>query len=67
MNLQGVLITHLLKKWQFVIEACDLKAYSPMAFSVIAPILWNDVPIDVRSIDNVNKVNKFWVEDLSLQ
>ena len=67
MNLQGVLITHLLKKWQFVIEVCDLKAYSPMAFSVIAPILWNDVPIDVRSIDNVNKVNKFWVEDLSLQ
>ena len=67
MNLQGVLITHLLKKWQFVIEACDLKAHSPRAFSVIAPILWNDLPIDIRSIDNVNKVNKFWVEDLSLQ
>ena len=67
MNLRGVLIAHLLKKWQFVIEACDLKAYSPRAFSVIVPILWNDVPIDIRSIDNVNKVNKFWVEDLSFQ
>ena len=25
------------------------------AFSVIAPILWNDLPIDIRSIDDVNK------------
>ena len=24
-------------------------------FSVIAPILWNDLPIDIRSIDDVNK------------
>ena len=59
MNLQGVLIAHLLKKWQFVIEAYELKAYGLMAFSVIAPILWNDLPIDIRSIDNVYKFNKF--------
>ena len=25
------------------------------AFSVIAPILWNDLPIDIRSIDDANK------------
>ena len=25
------------------------------AFSVIAPILWNDLPIDIRSIDDVYK------------
>ena len=25
------------------------------AFSVIAPILWNDLPIDIRSLDDVNK------------
>ena len=55
MNLQGVLIAHLLKKWQFVIEAYDLKAYGVRAFSVIAPILWNDLPIDIRSIDKLCK------------
>ena len=25
------------------------------AFSVIAPIPWNDLPIDIRSLDDVNK------------
>ena len=25
------------------------------AFSVIAPIFWNDLPIDIRSLDDVNK------------
>ena len=55
------------KKMAICYEACDLNTYGPRAFSVISPILWNDVPIDIRSIDNVNKVNEFWVEDLSFQ
>ena len=33
----------------------NLKTYGFRAFSVIAPILWNDLPIDIRSIDDVNK------------
>ena len=33
----------------------NLKTYSLRAFSIIAPILWNDLPIDIRSTDDVNK------------
>ena len=33
----------------------NLKTYGFRAFSVIAPLLWNDLPIDIRSIDDVNK------------
>ena len=53
-------------KWQFVIEPYNLKTYGLRALSVIVPILWNDLPIDIRSIDDVNKFDKFQVEDLSL-
>ena len=42
-------------KWRLVIEPYNLKTYVLRAFSVIAPILWNDLPIDIRSIDDVNK------------
>ena len=42
-------------KWRLVIKPYNLKTYGFRAFSVIAPILWNDLPIDIRSIDNVNK------------
>ena len=42
-------------KQRLVIKPYNLKTYSFRAFSVIAPILWNDLPIDIRSIDNVNK------------
>ena len=38
-------------KWRLV----NLKTYGLRAFSVIAPILWNDLPIDIRSIDDVNR------------
>ena len=42
-------------KWRLVIEPYNLKTYGLRAFPVIAPILWNDLPIDIRSIDDVNK------------
>ena len=42
-------------KWRLVIKPYNLKTYGLRAFSVIAPILWNDLPIDIRSIDDVNK------------
>ena len=32
----------------------NLKTYGFRAFSVIAPMLWNDLPVDMRSIDDVN-------------
>ena len=42
-------------KWRLVIKPHNLKTYGFRAFSVIAPILRNDLPIDIRSIDDVNK------------
>ena len=42
-------------KWRLVIKPYNAKTYIFRAFSVIAPILWNDLPIDIRSPDNVNK------------
>ncbi|CAH3131904.1 unnamed protein product [Porites lobata] len=42
-------------KWRLVIKPYNLKTYGLRAFSVIAPILWNDLPIDIRSINDVNR------------
>ena len=42
-------------KWRLVIKPYNLKTYGLRTFSVIAPILWNDLPIDIRSINDVNK------------
>ena len=42
-------------KWRLVIEPFNLKTYGLRAFSVIAPILWNDLSIGIRYIDDVNK------------
>ena len=42
-------------KWRLVIEPYNLKTYDLRVFQVIAPILWNDLPIGIRSIDDVNK------------
>ena len=42
-------------EWRLVIKPYNLNTYGLRAFSVIAPILWNDLPIDIRSIDDVNK------------
>ena len=44
-------------KWRLVIKACNLKTYGLRAFSVIAPILWNDLSIEIRSIHNANNLN----------
>ena len=41
-------------KWRFVIEPHFLKTYGLRAFSVAAPRLWNELPIHIRSIDNIN-------------
>ena len=38
-----------------LIAIITLKTYGLRAFSVIVPILWNDLPIDIRSSDDVNK------------
>ena len=43
------------REWRLVFKPYNLKTYGLRAFSVIAPILWNDLPIDIRSIDDVNK------------
>ena len=42
-------------KWRFAIEPYSLLTYEFRAFSVSAPRLWHDLPIDIRSIDDVNK------------
>ena len=43
-------------KWRFVVEPqYNLNTYGLWAFSVIAPIVWNDLPIDIGSIADVNK------------
>ena len=43
-------------KWQFAIESYvyNLKTCGLRAFSVIAPRLWNELPMAIRSIDNIN-------------
>ena len=42
-------------KWRFAIEPYNLKTLdSCRAFSVIAPQLWNDLPMAIRSIDDIN-------------
>ena len=41
-------------KWRFAIEPYNLKTYGLGAFSVIAPRLWNDLPMAIRSIDKIN-------------
>ena len=53
-NLRGT-FDHLQTSGRLVIKTYDLETYGFRAFSVIAPTLWNDLPIDIRSIDNVNK------------
>ena len=44
-------------KWRFVIEPYNLKSYSLRALSVVAPLLLNSLPTDIRLIDNVSKFN----------
>ena len=41
-------------KWRFAIDPYNLKTYGLRAFSIIAPRLWNDLPMAIRSIDNIN-------------
>ena len=44
-------------KWRFVIEPYNLESYSLRALSVVAPLLLNSLPTDIRLIDNVSKFN----------
>ena len=44
-------------KWRFAIEPYNLKTIMDSAFSVIAPRLWNDLPMAIRSTDNINYLN----------
>ena len=41
-------------KWHLVIKPYNLKTYGFRAFSVIAPILLNHLPVGIRLIDDVN-------------
>ena len=52
MNLRGTLAQ---LQTSGVLLLNPLRTYGLRPFSVIAPILWNDLPIDIRSIDDVNK------------
>ena len=54
MNLRGT-FAQLQTSGVLSFKPYNLKTYGLRAFSVIAPILWNDLPIDIRSIDDVNK------------
>ena len=52
MNRRGA-FAHLLKNGDLLGLTKDIR--SVRAFSVIATILCNDLPIDIRSIEDVNK------------
>ena len=42
-------------KWRFATEPYNLKTYGPEFFqSSVAPRLWNDLPMAIRSIDGIN-------------
>ena len=41
-------------KWHLVIKPYNLKTYGFRAYSVIAPILLNHLPVGIRLIDDVN-------------
>ena len=43
--------------WQF-------KTYGDRAFSVAAPKLWNELPLDLRSLDAINLFKKHLKTDL---
>ena len=54
MNLRGT-FAHLQTSGVLLLNLNNLKTYGLRAISVIAPILWNDLPIVIRSIDDVNR------------
>ena len=41
-------------KWKFKIQSYNLKSYGLRAFSIMALKLWNDLPMEIRSISNIN-------------
>ena len=41
-----------------------LKTYGDKAFSVAAPKLWNELPLDLRSLDTINLFKKHLKTDL---
>ena len=41
-----------------------LKTYGDRAFSVAAPKLWNELPLDLRSLDTINLFKKHLKTDL---
>jgi len=41
-------------KWRFAIESYNLKTYGLRAFSVIVARMRNELPMAIRSIDNIN-------------
>ena len=41
-------------KWLLVVPKYNLKSYGMRAFSVMAPLLWNNLPEDIRTINLLN-------------
>ena len=41
-------------KWRLTEQPYKLKTYGHRAFSVAAPKLWNTLPVDIRSITDIN-------------
>ena len=41
-----------------------LKTYGDRAFSIAAPKLWNELPLDLRSLDTINLFKKHLKTDL---
>ena len=41
-------------KWRLTEQPYKLKTYGYRAFSVVAPKLWNTLPVDIRSITDIN-------------
>ena len=45
-------------------EVKTYKTYGDRAFSVAAPKLWNELPLDLRSLDTINLFKKHLKTDL---
>ena len=53
----------LIKKF-LAVPKSRLKTYGDRAFSVAAPKLWNELPLDLRSLDTINLFKKHLKTDL---
>ena len=53
-----------LRSTALAVPKSRLKTYGDRAFSVAAPKLWNELPLDLRSLDTINLFKKHLKTDL---